>query len=112
MLKKYFLLINFAIIGLFITAQSCQATYYCRCITEEKIVTRKVGKNTYDEKQYEVEKKSVTSLSVSLNDKEACVKYCKKNNFKGAMSPWVCKDNLCPTSKIEFADGNRNITMF
>lgn len=52
------------------------------------------------------------------NDEQLCIKNCKKGKSKakkpfiGAMSPGVCKDNLCSTNSRKYADGNRHITLF
>ncbi|MBY0280550.1 MAG: hypothetical protein K2W94_00115 [Alphaproteobacteria bacterium] len=110
MFKKYFLFINLALMGLFISIKSCQAdNYYCRCITAE----HKHGEDL----DYDFEKVKIGMMD-KRNDEELCIKNCEKAKSKdkkpfiGAMSPGVCKENLCSTNRRKYADGNRHITLF
>lgn len=119
MLKKYFLFINFALIGLFITSKSCEAAkYFCRCITGVTVTKEKYGRGqTYEKRTFDFDMVSFPMLG-DRNDEKACIKLCKKSKDKskkayiGAMDKGICKENLCTKHGVEFADGNRNITLF
>ena len=84
------------VIGLF-AVQNCEAANFCRCIKSKanETVTNPYNGAKHSSVVCKFDKKQVTSLSVTISDKDACVKYCKKNkSYIGSMDHGVCKDNL------------------
>ena len=93
----------------FFTAENCNATYYCRCMTSVEIEEKKSIKR----RKFEFENRSVSFWLFDLNDRELCIKYCKtrkdkhNNPYIGYMSPWVCKDGLCSSSNYQSYNENQ-----